>query len=642
MLDLMRRKKRLKVVLWLVIISLALGMLLLFVPGADMGMMPLNTTAATVDGDEITSDEFIQTYNRFIQSYSESGGARLTPETLQALGVPGQAINALINVRVIRHAAKRLGLEVSREEMRSALERDPRFQDNGAFVGVERYKAALLANRIDVAEFEDGLRFTILMEKVKRVISDSYDVTRQELRDEFARDNLEAQVQFVLLKKDDFKKKIRPTDEELKEYFEGTKEQYAVGEERRAKYLTIQVSDLASTIEVTEPEIQARWDQNPGRETVAASHILFRIEDPEKEDEVIARAEPVLARAQAGEDFAELAKQFSEDETNAEQGGILGLFPRGQMVREFEDAAFALGPGEVSDLVKSPFGYHIIKVTQHDIPTLESSRSLLLRSIQVERATELARQKAEQVGEATKEITDLIALAEHLSVPANIRETGLLSQDADPYGAGISAGILREIFNLKEINEIGKSVESPTGHVIPQLMEVKLPEPPDFDVSREKVTTDYVELKAEEMQKAEVEKLSLMAKELQDLEKAARNSGLELKTSEFFKRTGIPDPSIVLTTEFNTSAFHLPVGGISKPIRVGGDDETALFQVLSRTPFDEAEFEKQRDELRMNLLNRWRDIYFDQYIRNVTDKLQRGGKIRINSTVIERVTGLSS
>jgi peptidyl-prolyl cis-trans isomerase D len=638
----MRRKKRLKIILWLVIISLALGMLLLFVPGADMGMMRLNAAAATVDGEDISADEFIQTYNRFIQSYSERGGAQLTPETLQALGVPGQAINALINVRVIRHTAESLGLGVSTEEIRRALETDPRFQENGAFVGVERYKAALLANRINVEEFEEGLRFTLLMEKVRRVVSDSFDITQQELRNEFAKENLEAQVKFVLFKKEDYKEKIRPTDEELKEYFEENKQQYAVGEERRAKYLTISVADMASTIEVTDAEIQARWDQNPGRETVTASHILFRIDDPDKENEVVARAETVLERAQAGEDFAGLAREFSEDESNAEQGGSLGTFPRGQMVREFEDAAFALQPGQVSGLVKSPFGYHIIWVTQRDQPTLESSRASLLRSIQVERATEVAKQKTEQLGEATKDITDLTALAEFLGVPANIKDTGLLARDADAWAAGITGPILQEMFRLKEINEIGRSIDSPTGHVIPQLAEVKLPEPPDFATSRDDILKDYVELKSGEMQQADVDTISRAAKELEDLEKAAQNAGLEVQISESFKRSGIPDPSIVLTTEFNAAAFHLPVGGISKPIKVGGGDETALLQVMSRTPFDEAEFENQKSTLRMNLLNRWRDVYFDQYIRNVTEKLERAGKIRINNSLIEQVTGLSS
>jgi hypothetical protein len=265
-----------------------------------------------------------------------------------------------------------------------------------------------------------------------------------------------------------------------------------------------------------------------------------------------------------------------------------------------------------------------------------------LQAIQVEKAAELAKEKAEQVGEETEEITDLTTLAEYLQVPVNIQETGLMSRESDPWSAGLSSTILDEIFRLKETNEIGKGIESPTGPVIPQLAEVKLAVPADFETSRDEIITDYVELKAAEIQKSEVEKLSQLAKELQDLEKAAQDTGLEVKTSESFKRTGAPDPSIVLTSEFNTAAFHLPVGGISKPLKVGGNDETALLQVLSRTPIDEAEFESQKDDLRQNLLNRWRNAYFDQYIRNVTDKLQKAGKIRINNALIEQVTGIGS
>jgi peptidyl-prolyl cis-trans isomerase D len=444
------------------------------------------------------------------------------------------------------------------------------------------------------------------------------------------------------LKKDDFSPKIKPTEPELKEYFEANRENYAISEERRAKYLVISTSQLASTIEVTDDEVRARWDSSPEPETVNASHILFSVDDPSKDSEVRAEAEEILQRARAGEDFAELATQYSDDTASAQMGGSLGSFPRGRMVREFENVAFSLEPGQISDLVQTEYGYHIIKVIQHDIPTLESRRPSIIRDIQVERATELARQKAEQVTELSKEQKSLEAIAEALNVLPDIKDTGFLNRESDPWSIGISPTILNEIFSLSEINDIGLGIEHPTGYVVPQLVEVKLPKPPDFDESRETITQDYIDSRAEELLKAEGDRLAESARQSGDLEKSATGAGWEPKTPPPFKQDGSADPEIVLTTEFNSMAFHLPIGGVSRPVPVGDDARVAILQVISRTPFDESEFDKQKGELRQGLLDRWRDLYFQQYIQQITEKLEKAGKIRINSAIIEQVTGIGS
>src|SRR5262249_30592670 len=148
----------------------------------------------------------------------------------------------------------------------------------------------------------------------------------------------------------------------------------------------IPIDAMAAAIKPTEDEIKAEWKRQGREENVEASHILFKVDDPAKEAEVKAKAEAVLKRAKAGEDFAELARKNSEDTVSAAQGGSLGTFGRGRMVKEFEDVAFSLKPGEISGLVRSQFGFHIIKVIRHDIPDFEASRSLLTRTVQLNKA----------------------------------------------------------------------------------------------------------------------------------------------------------------------------------------------------------------------------------------------------------------
>src|SRR3989442_12483023 len=233
MLDIMRRKKRLRAVLWLVILSLALGMLLFVIPGQNTGVSGFDTYAASVDGDTIPLKEFVNTYRRMVENFGAQGRSRLDPEIMKKLGLDRQAIDALINMRVIRYSARRLGLDVAPEEIRKAVENHPNLQDRGTFIGVARYKSLLEANNISVGDFEDGIRFMLLEKKTRSVISDSMEISEQELRDEFLRANQQSQAAFVQLKRDDFTKQIKPAEADLRAYFEGNKAKYPIKEQRR-------------------------------------------------------------------------------------------------------------------------------------------------------------------------------------------------------------------------------------------------------------------------------------------------------------------------------------------------------------------------------------------------------------------------
>ncbi len=640
MLDLMRRKKQLKAILWLVIIGLALGMLLLFIPGANVGGGVLATSAATVNGDPIPMQEYWKTYRRILDSYSAGGRNRIDPETIKALGLGRQALDVLINARVVEYAAKRLGLSVSQEELRRAIETHPALQDGNAFIGVERYKAVLAANNLSVNEFENGLRGQLLSRKLQNMISDSVQVTDRELRAEFSRQNQEAQVDYVVLRRDDFTQQVKPTESELRAWFEKNRPKYAIKEQRRAQYLLLSIDSLAPTINVSEQDIRDVWDRQPREETVDASHILFKVEDPAKDAEVRARAEGVLKEIRAGGDFAELARKYSEDTGSAQQGGNLGPFPRGRMVREFENTAFALQPDEVSGLVRTQFGYHIIKVLRHDVPSLEEARPGITRSVQLDRATDLIRRKAAEAARLAETDKDLNSIAKALGVPSEIRDTGLLASNADPVANGISQAMLDEIFRLKAVNDVGKPVDHPLGQAIPKLLETRLPKPPDFSDSRAAVEKDLIDERAGALMQAEAKKLAEAAGKSGSLAAASKDRGLTIQSSKSFSRTNASDPEIAASQQAIAASFDLAVGGVSAPISIEDGSKFLVLQVKSRTPFDEEAFKKQRTELRDRMLGMWQDSYFRDYIRRVTDDLEKAGKIRINSQAIDQVTGV--
>jgi peptidyl-prolyl cis-trans isomerase D len=384
---------------------------------------------------------------------------------------------------------------------------------------------------------------------------------------------------------------------------------------------------------VSEQEILREWNQSSHDETVEAAHILFRIPDPSKEVEVKARAEAVLKQARAGEDFGELAKKNSEDTGSSAEGGFLGTFRRGQMVPEFENAAFATKAGEISDLVRTQFGLHIIKVLRHVMPTLESSRPSLAADIQIRKAHEVARQKAEEASRLGVKQKDLSLIAKDLSVATEIKETQLFKSDDNPFVLGISEDFRNQVFQLKEINATGKAVEVPAGYAIPKLLEVQLPRPGDFAEAQKQVEKDYAESKAKELAQAEAKKLSEEAAREGSLEKAAKAMGLSVKTSQQFKMTQSPDPAIGTDSTFNSAAFDLEPGAVSAAIPLS--DDFAVFQVRSRSSLDEQAFQKEKSGLRKKLLESRQDPYFQTYVQKVTEELEKAGKIRINPKALE-------
>ncbi len=639
MLDIMRRKKRLKIILWLVIVSLALGMLLFFVPGGNMGGVAVDTSAATVDGSSIPMDDLVRAYRRTVENYKARAGGNLDPEILKSMGISRQVLESLIAARVIQIIAKRTGVEVTADEIRKGIETHPNLQDQGKFIGIDRYKALLAANNISVTDFEDEMRHLILRGKLREILTDSLEVSDRELRDEFSRENQRTQVDYAILNKEAFKQRLKPAESDLQAYFDANKDAYRIKEKRRAQYLLIPFAEILPKIEVAEQEILREWSLSPHEETLEASHILFGVDDPSKEAEVRSRAEEVLKRVQAGDDFTELAKKYSEDSGSASQGGYLGTIQRGQTVKEFEDAAFSLNPGEVSGLVRTQFGYHIILVSRRDTPTLESSRDSLMATIRQRKAEDLAKLKAEEAARLAEKEKDLSIVSKNLDIAAEAKETSLFKNDDSAFEIGLSQALMNEIFRLREIGSIGKVVEHSLGYAIPKLTELQMAKPGDFSLSRDRVVHDYSESKAKEQMEAEARRLSEEARKQGSLEKAAKTMGLTIQTSQEFKLTEAPAPELGLNSAFNSAAFDLEPGGVSGPIPIG--ERIAVLQVKSRSPFDESAFQEEKAAIRERLLQSIQEPYFEEYVRRITEELEKTGKIRINANALEQLEMMS-
>src|SRR5689334_18943673 len=236
-----------------------------------------------------------------------------------------------------------------------------------SFIGAARYQQLLSSQRppLTPAEFEDSVRRSLLVDKLRAALTEWLSVPDNELEQEYRRRNDKVKLAVVSFTVDGVRGSVTASDAEVASYFDAHKDDFKIPEKRKIKYLLIDVDAMRAKVTVPPADIERAYnnqiEQYTTPEQVRASHILLKTEG--KDDAAVkAKAEELLKQARSGADFAELAKKYSEDEASAKNGGDLDYFGRGRMVPEFDQAVFAMQPGQISDLVKTQYGYHIIKL----------------------------------------------------------------------------------------------------------------------------------------------------------------------------------------------------------------------------------------------------------------------------------------
>jgi peptidyl-prolyl cis-trans isomerase D len=410
MLDRMRRHQSwLKWILFIVVVAFIFIYVPQFLRPAGQGAMTTDTLAS-VDGRKITVGTYQRVYNNQIQQLRQAYGDQFNDQMIQQLGLPQRLLQQLIDEEAVLSEADRLGIRISDEELRQRILSIPVFQVNGAFVGQARYEQFLRSQRPPISpdQFEADVRRQMTTEKMQSLLTGWVQVDPAEVEREYRKRNEKVKLDLAIFTADKFKNTIQPTDAEIKAQFQADPEKYRMPEKRRVKYLAVDSNSLKNRVSATQQEIQALYEKNKSMfstpEQVRASHILLKTEGKDKAA-VKKQAEAVLAKVKAGGDFAALAKEYSED-SSKDKGGDLDYFGRGRMVKEFEDAAFALQVGQTSGLVESQFGFHIIKLTDHKpalTRTFEQVRGQLEDQIKAQKAQAEASDAGRFIGRANQD-----------------------------------------------------------------------------------------------------------------------------------------------------------------------------------------------------------------------------------------------
>jgi peptidyl-prolyl cis-trans isomerase D len=623
-----------RILLGVVVALLGAGMLLYLVPqgGSDISS---SDTVADVGGLAVTVVDVRQQMDRI------SRGNPI-PKALEPLYAQ-QILNQLVYQRMLEIEAKRLGIRVSQQEHIERIRQlVPSAFLGDSVVGMEQY-AAEVQNRFQmgVQEFEGLVRQGLLEEKFRRLVTDGITVSPPEIQEEFVRRNQKVKFDYIVIAPDSLESKITPSDAELEAYFAKNKARYVVPERRVARYALLDINQLRQRTPVPEADLRAYYtaniDQYKLQNRAHVEHILFKTvgkTDAEVE-EIRKKAEDVLKQARHGAKFEDLAKKYSED-TTKDKGGDLGWIVQGQTVAEFEKAAFSLPKGAISDLVKTQYGFHIIKVLDR-----ENARTKPFEEVRAEIQPILAAQKADQVAnEQADKISAAIRAGGRMPLEQLAKQFNLTVAETPPLAVtdpilelGNSQEVRSAIFRLR-VGELNLPIRTDRGYVVLSLKEILATHPGTLAEVRDKVLADFRREKAVDLAKSRAEELSQRARAGENLAAVAKALGFELKTSDSIARSG--NVTGLGSGRQLGAVFALQAGQASAPIFLGPNWVVA--QVVERTEAHPEDFDKQRAEIEQQLLQSKRELAYEAFRNALEDRLKKEGQLKYNPDTLKRLT----
>jgi peptidyl-prolyl cis-trans isomerase D len=634
------RKTGMRILLGVVVLLLGGSMLLYLVPQTPGTGEASSTDIVAKVGDETVSAAEVR------QQLSEIEQRNQVPKQLESL-YARQILNQLVFQKEMEYEAKRLGIHVSDQERAARIRQFlPTAYNGDTFVGMDRYAAEVQARfQLTVPVFEELIRQGLLQDKFRKLVTDGISAGPSELQDEFKYKNEKVKLDYAFIKPEDLEAKITPDQAEIKAAYEKDRSRYQVPEKRVVRYGLVDLTQLRQNAQISDAELKAQYQQNiqqyevPNRAHV--EHVLLMTvgkTDAEVE-EIRQKAEDVLKQAKKGTNFEELAKKYSEDPGSKDKGGDLGWITQGQTVPEFEKTAFGLDKGKISDLVKTQYGFHIIKVldkeTAHTKPFEEvkdSIRTPLLLTKVDKLASDEADQLSATIRKSNKVSLDDLAEQFHLS----LGETRPVTATDPILELGNSKEAKDAIFRLRQ-DDLSLPIRTDRGYLVLSVKQIQPAHPGSLDEVRDKIIAELKQQKSAELARTKAEELAKRVKGGEKFEAAAKSLGLEGKTSDLFARNG--SISGAVSGKQVAAAFQLKPGDVGAPVNLGAN--WFVYRVAEKQEPNPADFEKQKKELTDQVLQTKRTMAFEAFRTSLEARLRQEGKLQIMSDKMKGLGDLS-
>jgi peptidyl-prolyl cis-trans isomerase D len=629
------RDKAVRLLLGGLLVLVSLSMLTYLIPSYNTGSSSTDVVVAEIGKDQLTMPEVQKSIQMALR------GQQLPPEFVPHY-VP-QIIQTMITERAMVYEAKRLGFQVSDNDLISGIRTMmPSLFPDGKFLGKEAYAGFLAQQNMSIEEFEANMERQLLLTRLRQVVLEGTVVSPQEIEQEYHRKNDKVKVEYVKLPSDKYKAEIKAAPDELRAYFESHKASYTVPEKRNLGIVVINQLKLEQAVNVTDGELLKAYNQNKDQfrtqDRVKVRHILLTTTGKSKEEEaaIKAKAEGLLKQVKSGADFAKLAKENSQDPGSAQKGGDLDWLTHGQTVPEFDKAAFSMKPGEISDLVKTQYGYHILQVQEK-----ESARLKPFEEVKAELAVNYKKAKVSQDMQGLADRAQA-ALKKDPQHPEKVAaDLGLEFAKADNVGSGDPAPLVGaskdfdESVNGLKAGEVGQAVALPGNRVALATVTAVLPaHPARFEEVENQVRDAVTNEKLAKVIDQKAQELLDKAKSMNgDLEKAAKAMGLEVKTAAEVTRSGAVEG--LGSSSLIADAFTRPVGSLIGPVAI--PQSKAVVKVVSKVDADPAALAAQRDTLREQLKGQKSQERGRLFETGLVDALTREGKIKMHKDVVGRL-----
>jgi peptidyl-prolyl cis-trans isomerase D len=627
--------KKYLLVFFLSIVSIGMVITLAPIPTGDQTRAESNVLAS-MDGTNISTTDLQRTIQARLRNTPQADQSKIIPS------VAGSLLDEMILRRALATQGRKLGIEVSDQELGQSLQSLPWLMQNGAFIGLDRYQDVIYQQTgMSVTEFESELRYRLLQDKIRNVVTDGVEVSPQDVRAEFESRNTKAKIDYVLFEPSQFTKDVKVTPEGLEAFFKKNLDSYKMPQVRTVRYVLISPDDVRSRVKVTDEEARQYYAQHISEyripDRVKVAHILFKTAGKTPADiaAIEKKAADVLSQVKAGGDFGDLAKKNSED-TTASKGGELGWLVRGQTVKEFEDTAFSLQPGQVSGLVKTVYGIHILK--------LEDKQMAHLQAFDEVKGGILADLEKQRIADTQEKLADSLASQLRRTPSAFedvVRKAGLEAKLSPAFHYGQVAGDLGNgdafenlAFQLRK-GEVSAPTSVPKGQAIIQLVDIVPEHIATLDEVRARVEQDYRAEQAKVLAADKAKDFAARAK-TGDFAKLAKAAGLTVKQSKEFTQQDFVEG--VGSGSMLPSAFTTTVGETSGPIALG--QNSVVFRLASHAAANEADFAQQKDRITEELLDRKRNLAFELYRQNLKLALLHSGDLKVNNTALQQFIAL--
>lgn len=616
-----------RILLGLVVAILAGGMLLYLVPqGPGTSDAASSDTVAKVGDQTVTVADVRQELTQIEQRGQ-------IPKQFEAIYAQN-ILKQLTFQKELEYEAKRLNITVSDQERADRIKQFLPTAFNGdSFVGMDRYSQEVSTRfQLTVPVFEELIRQGLLEEKFRQLVTDGISASPQELQQEFRDRNEKVKLDYVLIKPEDLELKITPTDAEVKAAYEKNRAKYQLPERRVVRYGLLDINQLRQNVHVSDDQLKEQYQQNikdyqvPNR--VHVQHILLMTvgkTDAEVE-EIRKQAEDILKQAKKGGNFNDLAKKYSQDPGSKDKGGDLGFIVQGQTVPEFEKTAFSLDKGQISDLVKTQYGFHIIKVidkeTAHTKPFEEvkdSLRAPLMLNEADKESSDAADKISSEERRTSKVTLDDLAKEFHLTVS----ETRPVAATDQLLELGNSKDVKDEIFRLKS-GEVSPPIRTDRGYVILSIKDIQPSHQGTLEEVRDRVVSDIQKEKAAQLALLNADELSRRVKAGEKFDAVAKSLSLDPKTSDSIARSGsIPG---VGSGKQLSAAFDMKPGDVSAPMNLGSS--RVVYQVVAKDEPNPADFDKQIKDLTQAVVQNKRTVAFEAFRSALEARLKQEGKLK--------------